>query len=40
MAYIKDGIDEPTLRALITRDGAEVLERRTLRDHVVPVRRP
>jgi hypothetical protein len=40
VAFIKVDIDEPTLRALITRDGAEVVERRTLRDHVVPVRRP
>jgi hypothetical protein len=40
VAFIKDDIDEPTLRALITRNGAEVVERRTLRDHVVPVRRP
>jgi hypothetical protein len=40
VAFIKDDIDEPTLRALITRNGAETLERRTLRDHVVPVRRP
>ena len=39
VAFIKGEIDEPTLRALITRDGAEVVARRTLRDHVVPVRR-
>lgn len=40
VAFIRDAIDEPTLRALITRDGAEVVARRTLRDHVVPIRRP
>jgi hypothetical protein len=39
VAFIRANIDEPTLRALITRDGAETVARRTLRDHVVPVRR-
>ena len=39
VSFIKAEIDEPTLRDLITRDGAEVVARRTLRDHVVPVRR-
>ncbi len=39
VAYIKGDIDEPTLRALMTRNGAETLSRWTLRDHVVPVRR-
>jgi hypothetical protein len=39
IAFIKNEIDEPTLRALITRDGAEVVARRTLRDHVLPIRR-
>jgi hypothetical protein len=39
VAFIRQNIDEPTLRALITRDGAETVARWTLRDHVVPVRR-
>jgi hypothetical protein len=39
VAFIKQDIDEPTLRALFTRAGAEVVVRATLRDHVVPVRR-
>jgi Protein of unknown function (DUF1559) len=39
VAFIRENIDEPTLRALISRDSAEMLVRRTLRDHVVPIRR-
>jgi hypothetical protein len=39
VAFIRHNIDEPTLRALMTRAGAEMVARRTLRDHVLPVRR-
>jgi Protein of unknown function (DUF1559) len=39
VAFIRAKIDEPTLRALITRDGAEMVARSTLRDHVIPIRR-
>ena len=39
VAFIRSNIDEPTLRALITRDDTDKVARRTLRDHVVPVRR-
>ena len=39
VAFIKKDIDEPTLRALMTRDAAETVARRTLRNHVVPIRR-
>jgi Protein of unknown function (DUF1559) len=39
VAFIRDNIDEPTLRALITRNGREMVARGNLRDHVVPVRR-
>jgi hypothetical protein len=39
VAFIKSDIDEPTLRALFTRAGAEEVARTTLRDHVVPIRR-
>ena len=39
VAFIKKDIDEPTLRALMTCDGAETVARRTLRNHVVPIRR-
>jgi hypothetical protein len=39
VAFLKRNLDEPTLRALMTRDGAEVLPRITLRDHIIPIRR-
>jgi hypothetical protein len=39
VAFIKNDIDEPTLRALCTRAGGENVARTTLRDHVIPVRR-